>query len=321
VLRRLSQAFVLRRHHGRAAQLVRLLVSDLTAETARAGTGPNSPVLARLPTLDRYLPVWIVAAMAVGLMLSRYVPGLGRALNAVQVGSVSVPIAAGLLVMMYPVLAKVRYYETARITGDRRLMAACPVLNWVAGPALMFALAWLLLPDAPAYRIGLVVVGLARCIDGADLERPRLRWLRGAAVLVAVNSLFQVLAFGLLGWFYLQVPPGWLGLSTASADFSVTAIVVSVVVFLGVPLAAGFLTRLMAERTRGRAWYEQRFLPRIGPGALYGLLFTIVVLFALQGDAITRRPADVARIALPLLAYFAPTFSGGFALGRALALG
>ncbi len=154
---------------------MRLLVSDLTAETARAGTGPNSPVLARLPTLDRYLPVWIVAAMAVGLMLSRYVPGLGRALNAVQVGSVSVPIAAGLLVMMYPVLAKVRYYETARITGDRRLMAACPVLNWVAGPALMFALAWLLLPDAPAYRIGLVVVGLARCIDGADLERPRLR--------------------------------------------------------------------------------------------------------------------------------------------------
>jgi len=141
---------------------VRLLVSDLTAETARAGTGPNSPV-------------WIVAAMAVGLMLSRYVPGLGRALNAVQVRSVSVPIAAGLLVMMYPVLAKVRYYETARITGDRRLMAACPVLNWVAGPALMFALAWLLLPDAPAYRIGLVVVGLARCIDGADLERPRLR--------------------------------------------------------------------------------------------------------------------------------------------------
>ncbi len=142
-----------------------------------------------------------------------------------------------------------------------------------------------------------------------------------AAVLVAVNSLFQVLAFGLLGWFYLQVLPGWLGLSTASADFSVSAIVVSVVVFLGVPLAAGFLTRLMAERARGRAWYEQRFLPRIGPGALYGLLFTIVVLFALQGDAITRRPADVARIALPLLAYFAPTFSGGFALGRALALG
>jgi len=297
-------------------------VSDLTVETPRAGTDTTSPVLARLSTLDRYLPVWIVVAMAVGLLLGRTVPGLADALDAVRVGSVSLPIAVGLLVMMYPVLAKVRYRETSRVTSDRRLMGASLVLNWLVGPALMFALAWLLLPDAPAYRTGLIIVGLARCIAMV------LIWndlscgdTEAAAVLVAVNSAFQVFAFAALGWFYLQVLPGWLGLATTSAEFSVRAIVVSVLVFLGVPLLAGYLTRTLGERTRGRDWYEQRFLPRIGPVALYGLLFTIVVLFALQGDAITSRPGDVARIALPLLAYFAIMFGGGFAAGRALHLG
>jgi arsenical-resistance protein len=281
-------------------------VSDLTVDTPRAGTDTTSPVLARLSTLDRYLPVWIVVAMAVGLLLGRTVPGLADALDAVRVGSVSLPIAVGLLVMMYPVLAKVRYRETSRVTSDRRLMGASLVLNWLVGPALMFALAWLLLPDAPAYRTGLIIVGLARCIAMV------LIWndlscgdTEAAAVLVAVNSAFQVFAFAALGWFYLQVLPGWLGLATTIAEFSVRAIVVSVLVFLGVPLLAGYLTRTLGERTRGRDWYEQRFLPRIGPVALYGLLFTIVVLFALQGDAITSRPGDVARIALPLLAYFA----------------
>jgi len=297
-------------------------VSDLTVDTPRAGTDTTSPVLARLSTLDRYLPVWIVVAMAVGLLLGRTVPGLADALDAVRVGSVSLPIAVGLLVMMYPVLAKVRYRETSRVTSDRRLMGASLVLNWLVGPALMFALAWLLLPDAPAYRTGLIIVGLARCIAMV------LIWndlscgdTEAAAVLVAVNSAFQVFAFAALGWFYLQVLPGWLGLATTIAEFSVRAIVVSVLVFLGVPLLAGYLTRTLGERTRGRDWYEQRFLPRIGPVALYGLLFTIVVLFALQGDAITSRPGDVARIALPLLAYFAIMFSVGFAAGRALQLG
>ncbi len=297
-------------------------MSDLTVDTARAGTDPSSPVLARLSTLDRFLPVWIVAAMGLGLLLGRAVPGLNDALDKVKVGSVSLPIAAGLLVMMYPVLAKVRYSETSRVTSDRRLMAASLALNWLVGPALMFALAWLLLPDAPDYRTGLIIVGLARCIAMV------LIWndlscgdTEAAAVLVAINSVFQVFAFAALGWFYLQVLPGWLGLATTSADFSVTAIVVSVLVFLGVPLLAGYLTRTLGESARGRDWYEQRFLPRIGPVALYGLLFTIVVLFALQGDAITSRPGDVARIALPLLAYFAVMFGGGFALGRALHLG
>ncbi|WP_139979816.1 ACR3 family arsenite efflux transporter [Nocardioides litoris] len=283
-------------------------------------------VAARLSTLDRLLPVWIVAAMAAGLLLGRLVPGLDDALAAVEVGSVSLPIAVGLLVMMYPVLAKVRYDELGHVTADRRLLGASIVLNWVLGPALMFVLAWLMLPDLPEYRTGLIIVGLARCIamvlvwnDLACGDR------EAAAVLVAVNSVFQVVAFAGLGWFYLELLPGWLGLTDAGGaggglDVSVWQVAASVLVFLGVPLLAGFLTRTLGERARGRDWYETRFLPRIGPTALYGLLFTIVVLFALQGDTITDRPLDVARIALPLLAYFGLMWSGSFALGAALGL-
>jgi ACR3 family arsenite transporter len=274
-----------------------------------------------LSTLDRLLPVWILAAMAVGLLLGRLVPGLAEALDAVKVGSVSLPIALGLLVMMYPVLAKVRYNETGRVTANKPLMALSLVLNWIIGPALMFALAWALLPDLPEYRTGLIIVGLARCIamvliwnDLACGDR------EAAAVLVAVNSVFQVIAFSALGWFYLQVLPGWLGLPTTSADFSFWAIFVSVLVFLGIPLVAGFLTRLVGERTKGRTWYEQRFLPKLGPWALYGLLFTIVLLFALQGHQITSRPLDVARIALPLVAYFAIMWLGSLLASRAVGL-
>ncbi|WP_432484423.1 ACR3 family arsenite efflux transporter [Kineococcus esterisolvens] len=296
-------------------------MSDLVAENPRPGTGTDTPVLARLSVLDRFLPVWILAAMALGLVLGRFVPGMDEALGAVEVGSVSLPIAIGLLLMMYPVLAKVRYSETGRIAADRRLMVASLVLNWLIGPALMFALAWLLLPDSPEYRTGLVIVGLARCIAMVLIWNDLSCGDReAAAVLVAINSVFQILAFAALGWFYLQVLPGWLGLGTTSAEFSVGAIVVSVLVFLGIPLLAGFLTRTLGERSRGRAWYEERFLPRIGPIALYGLLFTIVMLFALQGDAITSRPGDVARIALPLLAYFVIMFVGSFALGKAIGL-
>jgi ACR3 family arsenite transporter len=295
-------------------------VSDVVGDLARPA--PDAPVLARLSVLDRFLPVWILAAMAAGLLLGRGVPGLDDALDAVQVGGVSLPIAVGLLLMMYPVLAKVRYSELDRVTGDRRLLAASLALNWLVGPALMFALAWLLLPDLPEYRTGLVIVGLARCIAMVLIWNDLSCGDReAAAVLVAINSVFQIVAFAALGWFYLQVLPGWLGLSTTSAEFSVGAIVVSVLVFLGVPLVSGFLTRTVGERTRGRDWYESRFLPRIGPVALYGLLFTIVVLFALQGDAITSAPWDVVRIALPLLAYFALMFGGSFLLGLRLRLG
>ncbi|MCW2535418.1 MAG: arsenical-resistance protein [Modestobacter sp.] len=297
-------------------------MSDAVRETARPGTTVEAPVLRRLSTLDRFLPVWIVVAMGLGLVLGRLVPGLDDALDAVRVGNVSLPIAIGLLLMMYPVLAKVRYSELDRVTGDRRLLAASLALNWLVGPALMFALAWLLLPDLPEYRTSLVIVGLARCIAMVLIWNDLSCGDReAAAVLVAINSVFQIFAFAGLGWFYLQVLPGWLGLSTTSAQFSVWSIVVSVLVFLGIPLLAGFLTRTIGERTRGRAWYEGRFLPRIGPVALYGLLFTIVMLFALQGDAITSQPWDVARIALPLLAYFALMFGGSFVLGMRLGLG
>jgi ACR3 family arsenite transporter len=297
-------------------------MSDTVVGTSRSGTAPETPVLARLSTLDRFLPLWIVLAMATGLLLGRLVPGLDDALDAVRVGDVSLPIAVGLLLMMYPVLAKVRYSELDRVTGDRKLLAASLVLNWLVGPALMFALAWLLLPDLPEYRTGLVIVGLARCIAMVLIWNDLSCGDReAAAVLVAINSVFQIVAFAALGWFYLQALPGWLGLPTTSAEFSVWAIVLSVLVFLGIPLVAGFLTRTIGERARGRDWYEGRLLPRLGPVALYGLLFTIVMLFALQGEAITSRPWDVARIALPLLAYFALMFGGSFALGMRLRLG
>ncbi|MQA78077.1 MAG: ACR3 family arsenite efflux transporter [Streptosporangiales bacterium] len=293
----------------------------------RSDVLPSTPsesepqVTARLSRLDRWLPVWIAAAMAVGLLAGRTVPGMGAAVDAVSVDGVSLPIAVGLLVMMYPVLAKVRYDRLGAVTGDRRLLVPSLVLNWLVGPALMFALAWLFLPDLPAYRTGLIIVGLARCIAmviiwndlaGGDRE--------AAAVLVALNSVFQVLAFAALGWFYLRVLPGWLGLDTAGLDVSAWAIARSVLIFLGVPLVAGYLTRRLGERARGRTWYETRFLPRLGPWALYGLLFTIVVLFALQGDAITSRPLDVARIAVPLLVYFAVMWIGAYAFGRAVRL-
>ncbi|MGW3008034.1 ACR3 family arsenite efflux transporter [Streptomyces sp. NPDC001219] len=259
--------------------------------------------------------------MALGLGLGRVVPGLGTALAEVTITGVSLPIALGLLVMMYPVLAKVRYDRLGTVTRDRRLLLPSLLLNWIAGPALMFALAWLLLPDLPEYRTGLIVVGLARCIAMVVIWNDLACGDReAAAVLVALNSVFQVIAFAALGWFYLSVLPGWLGLEQSGLDVSVWEIARSVLIFLGIPLAAGYLTRRIGERARGRAWYESELIPRLGPFALYGLLFTIVVLFALQGDAITSQPLDVARIALPLLIYFTLMWAGSMALGRSVGL-
>ncbi|MEV6136265.1 ACR3 family arsenite efflux transporter [Nocardia sp. NPDC051990] len=272
--------------------------------------------------LDRLLPVWIGVAMAAGLALGRLVPGLGGALSAVEVEGISLPIAAGLLIMMYPVLAKVRYDRLHTVTGDHRLLLGSLLLNWVVGPALMFTLAWLLLPDLPEYRTGLIIVGLARCIAMVIIWNDLACGDReAAAVLVAINSVFQVLMFAVLGWFYLSVLPGWLGLEQTTIEASPVDIAVSVLVFLGIPLAAGYLTRRYGEKARGRDWYENRLLPAIGPWALYGLLFTIVILFALQGEQITGRPLDVVRIAVPLLIYFALMWGGGIALGMVLGLG
>ena len=283
--------------------------------------GRAPAVVARLSLLDRLLPLWIGAAMATGLLLGRVFPHLNPWLNKVAIHGTSLPIAIGLLLMMYPVLAKVRYREIGQIAADRRMMAASLALNWIVGPAVMFTLAWVLLPDQPAYRTGVILVGLARCIamvliwtDLADGDREM------AAVLVALNAIFQVLAYAALGVFYLNVLPRWLGLYTESLSVSMGTIAATVAIFLGIPLVAGYLTRTLGERAHGQRWYEQHVLPRIGPIALYGLLFTVVILFALQGKKITSEPLDVARIALPLLVYFAIMWFGGFAIGRRLHL-
>ncbi|MEU4808072.1 ACR3 family arsenite efflux transporter [Nocardia fluminea] len=279
-------------------------------------------VVGKLSTLDRFLPVWIGVAMAAGLLFGRTIPGLGDALSAVEIDGISLPIAIGLLIMMYPVLAKVRYDRLDSVTGDRKLLISSLVLNWILGPALMFALAWLFLPDLPEYRTGLIIVGLARCIAMVIIWNDLACGDReAAAVLVALNSVFQVFMFAVLGWFYLSVLPDWLGLEQTTIDVSPWQIAKSVLIFLGIPLLAGFLTRRLGERAKGRDWYESKFLPRIGPWALYGLLFTIVILFALQGDQITSHPLDVVRIAIPLLAYFAIMWGGGYAMGAAIGLG
>jgi len=284
-------------------------------------TADRERVVARLSTLDRFLPLWIGLAMAVGLILGTLAPGLNDALDHLRIGTVSLPIAAGLLAMMYPVLAKVRYEElgTRHRDGidDRRFYGTALLLSWVVGPLLMFALAWLLLPDQPAFRTGVIIVGLARCIamvlvwnDLARGDRER------AAVLVVFNAVFQVLAYALLGYFYLTVLPEWLGLDTQGFSVGIWEIARTVLIFLGIPLLAGFLTRRIGLQRKGRDWYERRFIPKISPITLYGLLFTIVVLFAIQGDTITSQPLDVARIALPLLAYFVLMWVAGFASGR-----
>ena len=286
-----------------------------------ADAGPNDhAVAARLSTLDRFLPVWIGVAMASGIVLGKLFTGLDDTLDRVKIDTVSLPIAVGLLAMMYPVLAKVKYRSIGQVV-DRRSLAMSLVLNWLIGPALMFALAWLTLPDLPEYRTGLIIVGLARCIAMVLIWNDLACGSRElAAVLVAINSVFQIAAYSVLGYFYLELLPGWLGLDSEGIDVTVWEITKSVLIFLGIPLVAGFLTRLIGERRKGTEWYEQTFLPRIGPIALYGLLFTIVILFALQGDAITDAPLDVARIAVPLIIYFAIMWGGAFAAGLKLGL-
>jgi ACR3 family arsenite transporter len=285
---------------------------------ARPDGALESSVLRQLSTLDRFLPLWIGLAMVVGLALGRAFPDLNDQLDRVKVDQTSLPIAAGLLGMMYPVLARVRYDRLRGVAADRPLVVSSLVLNWIVGPALMFALAWVFLPDLPEFRTGIILVGLARCIAMV------LIWnslacgdTEAGAVLVVLNSLFQVVAYAVLGYFYLETLPGWLGLEQTAIDFALWDIAKSVLIFLGIPLLLGAATSIAGRRRKGDAWYEERFLPRIGPWALYSLLFTIVVLFAIQGDAITSQPLAVARIAAPLVAYFALMWSVSFAWGRA----
>lgn len=279
----------------------------------------SETIVKKLSLLDRLLPLWIVAAMGLGLGLGRMWPGLGPALDTVKLDTVSLPIAIGLLWMMYPVLAKVRYGELHHLTARGKLLGLSLTFNWVIGPVVMFGLAWLFLPDLPHYRTGLILIGLARCIAMV------LIWnlLAGgsnelAAVLVALNSLFQILFYSLLGWLFISVIPTWLGMEGAVFSVSMADIARSVAIFLGVPLLAGALTRFVLVRRRGEQWYEQVFLPRLGPTALLGLLYTIVLMFAMQGDKILASPLDVLRIAMPLLLYFVVIFVSAFLAARRL---
>ncbi len=281
---------------------------------------PADSISHRLSKLDRFLPIWIFAAMALGVSLGKLFPGLSGGLDSLQIDTVSLPIAIGLLWMMYPVLARVKYERVPAAMGNVKLLGTSLLLNWVLGPALMFGLAWLFLPDKPEYRTGLILVGLARCIAMV------LIWNmlacgndEYAAILVALNSIFQILMYTVLGYFYLSTVPGWFGAQSAVVDISMWRIARSVLIFLGIPLAAGFLTRFFLGRSKGQEWYDTKFIPRLGPTAIIGLLFTIVMMFSLKGDVILSLPLDVLRIALPLLVYFgvmfAISFGGSYLLG------
>jgi ACR3 family arsenite transporter len=280
---------------------------------------PQTAIVGRLSTLDRWLPVWIFLTMAIGIALGKAFPGLAIALDAMKLDTVSLPIAIGLLWMMYPVLARVNYGKIPAVAGNTKLLTTSLVLNWVIGPALMFALAWVLLPDHPEYRTGLILVGLARCIAMV------LIWNmlacgnnEYAAVLVALNSAFQIVMYTVLGYVYLMVVPQWLGVAGTALNISMWAIAKSVLIFLGIPLVAGFLTRVILGGVKGQEWYDTRFIPRLAPTALIGLLFTIVMMFSLKGEVILTLPVDVLRIALPLLLYFGLMFTLSFGLSYLL---
>jgi arsenite transporter len=289
------------------------------AQISASAPGQSSSIAGRLSTLDRLLPLWIFLAMALGIGLGKVFPGLGPTLDSVKLDTVSLPIAIGLLWMMYPVLAKVKYEKIPAITRNWKMSGTSLLLNWVIGPALMFSLAWLLLPDHPEYRTGLIIVGLARCIAMV------LIWNmlacgdnEYAAVLVALNSVFQIVMYTVLGYFYLTIVPRWLGAESVALNISMWSIAKSVLIFLGIPLAAGFLTRYFLVRRKGNDWYETKFIPRLGPTAIIGLLFTIVVMFSLKGEVILALPGDVLRIALPLLVYFGIMFAVSFGLSYLL---